>query len=123
MVRHPVLIGLLAVALFVECHCAMMGGQGAEGKKQLNMALVKAATDGDVAKARELLAQGADARTPGPQGLTPLHHAAYSGNVEMADLLISRGADVNAKSWAGRTPLFLATSREMKALLQEHGAK
>jgi len=43
--------------------------------------------------------------------------------VEAAAVLLANGADVNATNDKGKTPLRLATSKEMKNLLRQHGAK
>jgi ankyrin repeat protein len=42
---------------------------------------------------------------------------------ETAAVLLANGADVNATNDKGKTPLRLATSKEMKNLLRQHGAK
>ena len=59
--------------------------------------LFEAATLGDVARLRELLAGSADlARTYSTDGFTALHLATFFGQLEAAEELLRQGADVNA---------------------------
>lgn len=74
-----------------------------------------------------LIAAGADVRTPGIHGWTPLHMAAARGHVEKARLLIAAGADINQRTEidGGNTPLMEAASMgqpETVRLLLDHGA-
>jgi len=43
------------------------------------------------------------------------------GYTEVVEMLIAKGANVSAKTNDGRTPLSLATKRELRKLLREHG--
>jgi len=56
---------------------------------------------GDVARARELLAAGADVNARDGYGATALMNAAHAGNAEMVQALIAAGADVNATDELG----------------------
>lgn len=58
--------------------------------------LQEAVRAGEVARARELIAAGADANARDGYGATPLMNAAHGGNVEMVRALVAAGADVNA---------------------------
>jgi ankyrin repeat protein len=58
--------------------------------------LHEAVRAGEVARARELIAAGADANARDSYGATPLMNAARGGNVEMVSALLAAGADVNA---------------------------
>jgi len=58
--------------------------------------LHEAVRAGEVARARELIAAGADANARDSYGATPLMNAAHGGNVEMVRALIASGADVSA---------------------------
>lgn len=58
--------------------------------------LHEAVRAGEVARARELIAAGADANARDSYGATPLMNAAHGGNVQMVRALIAAGADVNA---------------------------
>lgn len=69
--------------------------------------LMDAAAKGDLARVRDLLAQGADVNAMGRSGLTALMAAA---NAAVAEALIAKGADVNAKGPTGLTALTHAIS-------------
>ena len=69
----------------------------------------------DVARARALLAAGADVNAQDAVGLTPLH-VARSG--EMAQLLVDAGANVHARNEDGETPLeYPGSVGKIRALL------
>lgn len=72
--------------------------------------LARAAYEGNLDEARQLLQEGEDVngRDPGAPGWAPLHFAAAMGHVAMVDFLIERGADVNLKGSDGNTPLHAA---------------
>jgi len=72
--------------------------------------LCSATKNGDVARVRALLFQGADVReTSGPNGMTALHVAAITGQAEIAYILChADGADVDIQTQDGFAPLFLA---------------
>ena len=73
------------------------------------MATATATDEGlGVAKAKVLLAAGADPSGRNGQGMTPLQIAASRDNVEMVQLLLKAGADVNAVDNVGRTALWEA---------------
>lgn len=72
-------------------------------------ALRRAASAGDLAKVKELLAAGADVNAANAYGGTALAFAADKGHAAVVDLLLERGADVNAKDrFYGATPLVWA---------------
>jgi hypothetical protein len=70
-------------------------------------ALHRAARDGDVQAARDLIARGADINKRADNRWTPLHTAARYENTEIIKILIDAGADANAKV-GGYTPLGIA---------------
>jgi hypothetical protein len=89
-------------------------------------ALVTAATTGDIAAAKSLLAGGADSNSHDTDGYSALNWAAYHGHLDIAKLLIDQGADVNAhgnpKRW---TPLMNAAGMghdDVAKLLVSRGA-
>jgi ankyrin repeat protein len=63
--------------------------------------LHEAVRAGDVARAKELIAAGADANARDSYGATMLMDAAHAGNAEMVRALIAAGADVNATDELG----------------------
>ncbi len=76
-----------------------------------------AASRGDVAAVRALLAQKLDVNTPQADGATALHWAVYRGDKEMTDLLIRAGANVKAANREGATPIWLASVNGDAAIL------
>ena len=66
-------------------------------------ALFAAVQEGDLAKAGEALASGADVNAANPHGVTPLLEASGQGNLEMARFLTGRGDDSRACRRARRS--------------------
>ena len=88
--------------------------------------LHEAAINGDAARIKSLLAEGADVNAKNDRGITPLHLAARHGRTEVAKILIDNGADINARDVRGASPLGIAERRgnsEIAELLRKHGAK
>ena len=84
--------------------------------------LMYLAVQGQTARARTLIARGAQVNR---LGWTPLHYAASRGHLDMARLLLAHQAIVNAPGPDGTTPLMmagLAGSRDMVQLLIDAGA-
>jgi ankyrin repeat protein len=73
-----------------------------------------AAKEGDLAKAKSLIAEGSDINVRTGTGTTPLHFAADRGHKDVAELLISKGADINAETNRGFTPLHWAAQQDHK---------
>ena len=75
-----------------------------------NKKLLQVATEGDVSKAHELIANGANARAKNDNGWTPLHWAGQNGHAAVIEALLASGADVNAaEDPPGDAPLHLAS--------------
>ncbi|MDP8249068.1 MAG: ankyrin repeat domain-containing protein [Candidatus Tritonobacter lacicola] len=66
--------------------------------------LMRAAQDGDTAKVKLLIEQGANINDRDAHGMTPLMHAAGKGRAEVVKLLLESGADASAE--AGETALY-----------------
>lgn len=84
--------------------------------------LMYVAIAGDLARAKALLARGANVDK---LGWTPLHYAASKGRIAMIRLLLAHGAMPNAPSPDGVTPLMMAAhddSRQAVQLLLAAGA-
>ena len=80
--------------------------------------LLDAVKSKDKDSIRTLLRQGADVKTPEPDGTTALHWAAHWNDLETADLLIRAGADVRAANRYGATPLSEAAGNGGAALVE-----
>ena len=91
--KHLLLTTIAAVVL-VGC-----------GNPEADCALFKAATEGNIERIKQLIADGADVNAKNRDGTTPLQTAAIRGHKEFLELLIANGADVNAKNEDGMTPL------------------
>lgn len=105
----------------------------AEKKRQIDdthtnkqSALNKAASDGDLDAARELLQRKADINGREPEsGGTAIGNAALHGELEFVKFLLRRGAKVDAQNRDGNTALHIAAfmcERDIVELLLEKGA-
>lgn len=90
-------------------------------------ALRRAASAGDLAKVKELLAAGVDVNAANAYGGTALSFACDKGHAAVVDFLLERGADVNAQdTFYGNTPLSWAVHHGHAGIartLLEKGAK
>jgi ankyrin repeat protein len=89
--------------------------------------LHRAAAEGNLARARELIREGAALNTFDAIGYTPLHHAAKNRGFEMVRLLLDAGADIDARDEdtnAGTTIALAAadSSPRMVEFLLQFGA-
>jgi uncharacterized protein len=86
-----------------------------------------AASDGDVAKIRDLLSAGANPSTADDNGWTPLHFACQSNAADAVRALLAAGAAIDPADSHGNTPLFRAVfnsigNGEIISLLRSAGA-
>ncbi|MNZ32976.1 Ankyrin repeats (3 copies) [compost metagenome] len=91
----------------------------------LESQLRDAADNGDAARVRSLLEQGANREARDKLGRTPLLLATHRNQVEAARVLIEAGADVNAKDNIDDSPYLYAGARGFNQILRltlEHGA-
>ncbi|MEG3620351.1 ankyrin repeat domain-containing protein [Magnetovibrio sp. PR-2] len=68
---------------------------------------------GDLKKAQNLIAKGADVNATNEIYETPLHRAVEAGRTDMVRLLLDNDADIEAREFNGETPL-------IKAVIHEH---
>ena len=89
--------------------------------------LVAAVKSGDLAGAKEAIANGADPNEANPFGQTPFNYAIKSGNLAMVQMLIEGGADVNPPiDDMGVAPLSYAEvlgNEEVVSILKQAGAR
>src|SRR5437762_3157022 len=71
-------------------------------------ALFAAPRDGDLAKASEALAAGANVNAVNPHNLTPLLEASGGEHLEMTRYLIDQGAEIDYTGMREGSPLMLA---------------
>lgn len=79
-----------------------------ESPAQTDLALARAARDGDLAAARNALAEGADPNARDDLGSPALGLAASGGYIDIVQLLLDSGADVSLKDSADMPALTLA---------------
>jgi uncharacterized protein len=75
-------------------------------------ALLYATRNGCYDCVEELMAAGADANAPTPEGITPLMIALDNEHNDIAKLLMDKGANLEVWDWWGRTALWIAVDRK-----------
>ncbi|MET0281316.1 MAG: ankyrin repeat domain-containing protein [Steroidobacteraceae bacterium] len=98
MLKHWITVLLAAWPLAVGCVAVAAEPEAASG-------LHEAVYAGDVAKARQLIAAGADPRAANLFGATPLALAAARGDAEMIRVLLDAGVDPDSANPEGQTAL------------------
>ena len=83
-------------------------------EKSMNQAVV----DGDIARVKTLLSEGADVNSKNRMGWTLLHTAIRNKRKEIVTLLIEKGADIKAKDNRGRTTLHFAVESGQKDIVE-----
>ena len=131
---------MLMVASLLSCCAAMVmsgtafvqerkDGKADDEKTQLNKALIKAASLGQVETVKELLKKGADIqwRDPNSYGKTPLVKAILGVRFEVVKVLLDNGADIHYPDGSGRYPVHfvcISTNVDMvKYVLAKGGDK
>jgi ankyrin repeat protein len=107
------LLTTIAAVVLVGC-----GEKSAQINQQKLYDAIHSANSKEV---RTLIANGIDVNIQDEDGWTALHSSSYLGDKEITEMLIAKGADVNAENYRFDTPLDVATSKELKLLLIEHG--
>ena len=89
------------------------------------VALIDAVVDGNVAKAKGLMAAGANINASGDAGVTPLIWMIYAHNNRAIKMLLDLGANPNQAWEQGEAPVYMAASGgniQLLKLLLDHGA-
>jgi len=93
-------------------------------KKGPAEALHRAASSGDIARVKSLIASGVDVNKKAERGYTPLHWAVKTNRKDVAELLIGAGGNVNARTGLrGWMPLHIATLQSNKEVAETLIAK
>ena len=107
---------------FIRMCCAVLGILILTALPPLSSAwagpLHDAVKAGNLAKVKQLIAQGADVNGKNIFTETPLYRSAQLGHFEISRLLIEKGADVNGISHSGRTPVILAAGNGHEKVVQ-----
>ncbi|GAV58061.1 LOW QUALITY PROTEIN: Ank_2 domain-containing protein, partial [Cephalotus follicularis] len=77
-----------------------------------------AAQKGHLEVVRMLVSAGVSVKAANRKGLTPLHYAVQS-HLEVIKYLVRKAGSLRAKTKAGKTPLDLASSEEVRSLLDK----
>lgn len=85
----------------------------AMSNEEINSQLTLAALEGNLAKAEQLLKDGADvnSKSKDVNGAKPLLCSASMNKLKMVRFFLSKGADINATTIHGKTALFIATQQ------------
>jgi ankyrin repeat protein len=125
MVRARPSLLLILFALPAGSLSAGTGASHAIVPSPDDIAMIIAASTGNLPVLKRLIDDGLDVDHHDFTGNTPLIHAARYARVEMVDYLLQRGADVNASTHWGTTALKEAVrkgSREVTQALLDAGA-
>ena len=77
-------------------------------RKRVDQALCDAASSGDLARVRKMLADGVSENSADEDATTALMAAAFAGEVKVVGLLLDAGADPNLQDESGLTALMNA---------------
>ncbi|AAS14111.1 ankyrin repeat domain protein [Wolbachia endosymbiont of Drosophila melanogaster] len=80
--------------------------------------LLEVAKSGNIQEVNSLISEGAKVNVKDQDNKTPLHWAAEKGHKEVVEALLDKGANVDAEDENGDTPLDLATTQDIRTLLQ-----
>jgi ankyrin repeat protein len=84
----------------------------------LEVQLIDAVKNGDIAAVNAAVAKNADVNGAAADSSTPLHWAVETNNLEIANLLLSAGANVNGSTRYKITPLALACENGNAAMIE-----
>ena len=105
-------ISMLVLLLFASL--ALENAFAQQPEKSIDQAVV----DGDLARVKTLISEGADINSKNRMGWTLLHTAIRNSRTEIVTLLIEKGADVKAKDNRGRTTLHFAVESGQKDIVE-----
>lgn len=91
-----------------------LSDEPAEASQQLLLA----SHNGEIARIRQLLEEGADVSAADERGQTALMLAAFNGHTDIVWLLLEEGARIEARNRDGRTVLMFAASGPFPATVQ-----
>ena len=85
-----------------------------------NYPLICAIENHDITKVENLLAQGAEPKAKGPNGMNALHHACFEGDIRLVKFFLDKGMDINEPSayYFSPTPLLLALDDDKLQLVE-----
>ncbi|KAG6518851.1 putative ankyrin repeat protein RF_0381 [Zingiber officinale] len=78
-----------------------------------------AAQKGHLETIQVLLSSGVSVKAANRKGFTALHYAVQGSHAELIKYLIRKGASLTAKTKGGQTPADLASTEEIRALLED----
>jgi hypothetical protein len=105
------------ILLVILC-CLSIGAIRADTPPNPDQLLIQAATHGDIAAVKDLLAHGAKVQTRDDYGWTALMAATHANEVQVAKLLIAAGSDVNAKDNLQDSPYLYAGAQGRLEILR-----
>lgn len=112
----PNVMGQLGTPLHYACFNNLLGATkallqagadftvGSRGYRGSRSALGEAARSSSADLVKALIEYGADVMAYGPDGNTPLHHAAFSQIADVGDVLIAAGRSSRYPTWTARLP-------------------
>lgn len=118
-----VVLGILVVTVLDISLCGHNKGETQAKAPQSESPLWDAVTNGDIQRAKALIAAGADVNYKNRYGASVLHQAVSRGHAELVELLLAKGANVNAKARFDVMPLHLAGKDGIAEILLAHGAE
>ncbi|GJU66078.1 putative ankyrin repeat family protein [Tanacetum coccineum] len=128
--RTPLFISLIRRSLNPRLHLAAWAGQAqvvnllCQNKADVGAAAMDdmgaihfAAQKGHLEVVRTLVSSGISVKCTNRKGMTPLHYAVQGSYFDLIKYLVKKGANISIKNKAGKSPLDLASTDEIRSLL------